>query len=338
MARGKLNQGHPLSRHVRVALLLVLALALLIYGVWQVGRLFDVFASRYSLITLVETSGGLIEGAPVTLAGQRIGQVDEIRFIPVEERVGGANISIRLSVNQSVREQIREDSEASLRTQGLLGDRFVDILPGSPAYAVLDPGDTLPSTPPLDYEDVLQTAAGTLEEVRTVVGDLQVMTRGLATGEGTIGALLADDRLYERMTVAATELAALLNTVNRSDGTIARLIRDPAMYDQLNSTLGRLDSLTAAIVAGQGTLGRLVSDDSLYMGLLGTVGRADSAVLGLQGFVAGVSEGDGSLGRLLEDPALYDELLRTVVDLQNLIRDIRDDPRRFRPEVQVDVF
>lgn len=338
MARGKLNQGHPLSRHVRVALLLALSLALLAYGVYQVGRLFDVFASRYSLVTLVESSGGLIEGAPVTLAGQRIGQVGEIRFIPIEEQTDGANIAIRLSVNTSVRDQIREDSEASLRTQGLLGDRYVDILPGSAARRILDAGDTLPSIPPLDYEDVLQTAAGTLEEVREVVGGLQVMTDRLAQGEGSMGALLADDRLYERMTVATTELAGLLRTVNQSDGTIGRLIRDPTMYDQLNRSLARLDSLGAAIVGGEGTLGRLVSDDSLYMGLLSTVGRADSAVVGLQGFVTGIGEGEGSLSRLLEDPALYDEMLRTIVDIQNLIRDIRDDPRRFRPEVQVDVF
>ncbi|HSH45712.1 MAG TPA: hypothetical protein VK966_07645, partial [Longimicrobiales bacterium] len=64
----------------------------------------------------------------------------------------------------------------------------------------------------------------------------------------------------------------------------------------------------------------------------------DSAVLGLQGFVDGISDSEGSLNRLLEDPALYDEFLKTIVDLQNLIRDIRDDPRRFRPEVRVDVF
>ncbi|HUE77930.1 MAG TPA: MlaD family protein [Longimicrobiales bacterium] len=338
MARGKLSRGDQWSRQIRVGIVLVLGLVILGYAIFQVGRLFDVFASRYELVTLVESSGGLIEGAPVTLAGQRIGQVAEIRFIPVERRAVGANLFIRLSINQNVQEQIRADSEASLRTQGVLGDRFVDISPGSPGLPVLEAGDTLPSHPPLDYEEVLQTAARTLTEVQGVVDDLHVMTGRMASGEGTIGALLADDRLYERMTVATGQLAGLLNAVNASDGTLGRMIRDPELYNRMNAALTRLDSLGLAILAGEGSLGRLIGDDALYEGMLGVVGRADSAVLGVQGLLSGIETGDGTMARLLEDPALYDEFLKTVVDLQNLIRAIRDDPRRFRPEVNVEVF
>lgn len=338
MARGKLNRGRQLTRQVRVGVVVIVALLLLAYSVYQVGRLFDVFAPRYQLITLVESSAGLIEGAPVTLAGQRIGQVAEIGFIPVDRRVGGANLYLRLSINETLREQIREDSEASLRTQGLLGDRFVDITPGSSRFAVLDPGDTIPSRPALDFEEVMQTAATTLAEVQGVVGDLQVMTRSLAAGEGTMGALLADDRLYERMTVASTELAGLLATINRSDGTVGRMIRDPSLYQRMNATLARLDSIGVAILQGEGSLGRLLREDELYDGLIGVVDRADSAVLGVQGLVAGVGDAEGTLARLIEDPALYDQFLRTIVDLQGLIAEIRANPEPFLPPVTVDVF
>ena len=338
MARGKLNRGGQIGRQVRVGAVVVVALMLLGYAVYQVGRLFDVFAERYPLVTLVESSGGLIEGAPVTLAGQRIGQVEQIRFIPVDQRAGGANLSVRLSLSEQVQEQVREDSRASLRTQGLLGDRFVDISPGSPAYPILRPGDTIPSEPALDYEQVLETASTTLNQVQDVVTDLEVVTTSLAAGEGTLGALLADDRLYERMTAATTELAGLLRAVNRSDGTLARLIDDPTLYNRLDAALVRLDSIGRVVLEGQGTLGRLVRDDTLYEGLVDVVGRADSALAGVEGFVEGVNEADGTVARLLEDPALYDQLLKTVVDLQTLIEAIRSNPRAFRPEVQVDVF
>jgi phospholipid/cholesterol/gamma-HCH transport system substrate-binding protein len=338
MARGKLNQGTQTAQNVRVAVVAVIGAIFLAYGIYQVGRLFDVFASRYELVTMVPSSSGLIEGAPVTLAGQRVGQVDEIRFIPVEERHGEDNLYIRLSLNENVRDQIREDSEAALRTQGLLGDRFVDISPGSMGYAVMGSGDTIPSRAALDYEEVLFTAASTLEQVQQVVGGLSTMATQIEAGEGTLGALLDDDRLYDRMTVATTELAAMLRAINRSDGTFARMIRDPAMYDRMNGTLARLDSLGAVILDGDGTLGRLIRDDSLYQGLVGVVGRADSAMTGVQGLIGGIESGDGTLARLLEDPALYDQFLKTVVDLQNLIRAIREDPRTYRPEIRVDVF
>jgi phospholipid/cholesterol/gamma-HCH transport system substrate-binding protein len=338
MARGKLSRGTQRASQVRVGMVLALGLVLLAFGTYQVGRLFDVFASRYPLIMLVENSAGLMAGAPVSLAGQRIGQVDEVQFIPVHQRHGTANIRIRLSVNREVQDQIREDSRATLRTQGLLGDRFIDISPGSSGRRMLEPGDTITAEPALDIEVVLETAARMLDDVQSITVDLQETTGRLARGEGTAGALLADDRLYERMVVASGELASLLNTLNRADGTIARLIHDPTMYDRMEGALARLDSLGAAILDGDGTLGRLFRDDSLYDGLLGVVGRADTTLVGVEGFVHGLTEADGTIRRLIEDPELYDQFLKAVVDIQTLIQAIRDNPRDFRPEVRVRVF
>lgn len=334
MARGKLNQGQQAAQQMRVGVVIIAALVLLAFGIFQVGRLFDVFATRYPLVTRIDGSAGLIEGAPVTLAGQRIGQVDEIRFIPIDERTDSTNVLVRLSVNSRVREQIRQDSRAALQTQGLLGDRYIDISPGTAGYAPLDPGDTLPSQPALDYEAVLRTASTTLDEVQQVVVDLRVLTDRLATGEGTLGALLEDDRLYDRMTTATTELSGLLRAVNRSDGTLARMIRDPELYDRMSSTLARLDSLGAVMLDGEGSLGRLVRDDSLYEGLVDMVGRADSTLAGVDGLVRSAT-GDGAVAKLLEDPELYDQFLKTVVDLQALIESIRENPEAFRPEIRV---
>lgn len=335
MARGKLNRGQQAARQVRVGIVLIVALILLAFGIFQVGRLFDVFATRYPLITLLESSGGMIPGSPVTLAGQRVGQVESVEFIPVETRSQGVTVRVVISVNESVRSQIREDSRAMLQTQGLLGDRFINISPGSPAYPPLEPGDTVRSLPALDYESVLRMAATTMDHMQDVVVDLRTLTNRLADGEGTLGALLTDDVLYERMTTATTELAGLLRSVNRSDGTMARVIRDPTLYENMNRTLARLDSLGALAMEGDGSLGRLMRDDSLYEGLLGVVGRADSTLAGVDGFIAGAAAGEGTLNRLIEDPELYDQLLRTIVDLQALIQAIREDPSALSPEVRV---
>lgn len=338
MARGKLSQGTQAASQVRVGLVIIVSLIVLIFGTYQVGRLFDVFASRYPLIMLVENAGGVMPGAPVTLAGQRVGQVSEVQFIPVHERVGSANIRIRLGVNRDIQDQIREDSRAALRTQGLLGDRFIDISPGSPATRILEAGDTIVAEPPLDIEVVLETARRTLDHVQAIAGDLQATTASLAAGEGTVGALLTDDRLYERMTAASGELAVLVNTLNGADGTLSRLIHDPAMYERMEAALVRVDSLAGAVLAGEGTLGRLMMDETLYDGMLGVVGRADTMLIGVEGVVLGLAEADGTIRRLMEDPELYDQLLKAIVDIQTLIQSIREDPREFRPEVRIRVF
>src|SRR5262245_16357845 len=93
-------------REVRVLGLLIIGVLLLIYGVYRVGKSFDVFASRYTLITLVPDVAGLREGAPVTIAGQRVGQVTHIGFIPVELKHGATNLELHLEVAENVKDQI----------------------------------------------------------------------------------------------------------------------------------------------------------------------------------------------------------------------------------------
>ncbi|HEX7049423.1 MAG TPA: MlaD family protein [Longimicrobiales bacterium] len=322
---------------LRVGLFLIIGLALLGYAVYRVGDLFDVFADRYPLVMLVPAAAGLLEGAPVTLAGQRVGQVDAIDFLPV----GAAepnHLSIRLSISQEVQAQIRADSRARIRTQGLLGDRYVDISPGTPGAPVLSPGDTIPAIPPVDYEDLLASAAETLEEARQLVTELRAVTDGLLAGRGTLGRLLTDEALYDRMVGATGELRTLLAGINGADGTLGRLIRDPALYERIHGAVARIDSLGALILHGDGTLGRLVRDDDLYRQLTGVVGHADSTITSLGASLGALTDGEGTLQRFLTDPALYDEFLKAVIDLQTLINDIRANPKKYRPEVNVDVF
>src|SRR5690606_27279900 len=146
-------------RKARVGALLAIGLLLLAYAVYKVGSVFDVFASRYELHALVPSALGLREGAPVTLAGQRVGQVQSIDFIPVEQRRPDANLNVTLAVNERVRDQIRRDSRAFFRMQGLLGDKYVDIAPGTAGAAILQPGDTLAVGESVDIELFMERAA-----------------------------------------------------------------------------------------------------------------------------------------------------------------------------------
>lgn len=346
--RARRGSGFDWSR-VRVGTAIIIALAILAYGIYQVGSLFDVFAERYILFMPVETTGGLMDGAPVTLAGKRVGQVDRIDFIPLRLQERDQNIMLALSIDEAVWEHIREDSEGRIRTQGLMGDKYVDIQPGSPAYAPLHPRDTLPSRPTVDIDRVLAQAYDALLDAQLVLADMRGITTGLRRGEGTLGRLLVDDTLYDRALDAADQAAGMLAAINRGEGTLGRLIADPILYDRLAGALARVDALGGAILQGRGTLGRLIASDTVYeqiLGLLGqasrTVARADTAIGGIGAFLGGLgADGDGAGGtlqRLLTDPRLYEEFLRAVIDLQTLIAEIRARPEVLRPEINLDIF
>jgi phospholipid/cholesterol/gamma-HCH transport system substrate-binding protein len=325
-------------RQVRVAALVIVGTLLLAYGVYRVGKVFDVFASRYELTTLVPSALGLRPGAPVTLAGQRIGQVKSIDFIPVSRKIGGDNLRIVIAVADGVQDQIRADSRAFLRTQGLLGDKFVDIEPGSSGARILQPGDTLSAGESLDIDQFLTLAAGALDQATGIVANLQDLTGGLTRGEGTMGQLLRDEQLYGNMNAATVEMRTVLAQINRADGTFGRLIRDPALYRQIHGAIARVDSLGALILHGDGSMSRMLRSDSLYRSVLGTLTTADSAVTDLSAFVQRFTTGDGAIQRLMSDPELYDQFLRAVTDVQTLINDIRLNPAKYKPNITVDVF
>lgn len=326
------------SRQLRVLSLVLVGLLLLAYGVYQVGRIFDVFADRYTLITLLPSVAGLREGAPVTLAGQQVGQVDAITFIPMSQKRAGNNLKVKLNVAERVRSQIRRDSRIQVRAQGLLGDKYIDISPGTLAAVMLHAGDTIPAVISMDMEQFLSQASEMLDQANVLVKDLGTITGSLARGEGTMGQLLHDERLYNRMVAATAEMQTMLASINRGNGTISRMIRDPQMYQRMVAAVSRVDSLGALALHGNGTLSLFLRDDSLYRGLAGTAAKADVAAGQFSDMLRKLSTPNGSLNRFMTDPRLFDEFLKSVVDLQTLIADVRQNPKKYVPPVNVKVF
>lgn len=325
-----MRRSTPITwEQARVGLVILVSLVILAVGLLFVGRTGSVFGERYRLVTLMESAAGLTPGGAVQLAGQPVGQVERIQLIPVDRRPSeGHAVAIWLSINRSVQDQIRADSRARVRTQGLLGDRLIDIQPGSPSAVVLQPGDTLEASEPLDYQRVLNEAEGAVRNLTDITRDLTGITRGLVEGEGTVGRLLTDPALYERLVDVGGRLDTALAAVNRQDGTLGRLVHQETLYDRLLSSMAAMDTVTGRLAAGQGTLGRLMASDSVYLRLAAAADRADS-------LLARLESGEGSAGRMLTDDRFYEELLRSVVELNAILADLRANPRKYVPPVEV---
>lgn len=325
-----MKRGTPMTwEQLRVGLLVLGGLAIGALALVLVGRTGNVFGQRYELVTLVRSAAGLVPGAAVQLAGQTVGQVDRVDLIPVDARPpSGEAVALWLNVNVDVRDQIREDSRAQVRTQGLLGDRLIDISPGGPGARVLEPGDTLTSATPVDYDALIADGAAAVGDLVEVTGDLSQLTRGVLEGRGTLGRLMTDDELYTRLTGLAASMDTLLDAAAQPGGPVMRMLSDDSLYLSLKRTVSALDSASARVARGEGTVGRMLADDSLYASLLSTVERTDS-------LLARVEDGEGSFGKMMEDPRLYEQLLKTVVDLGSLLEEVRENPDRYVPDVSV---
>jgi len=321
--------SHITWDQLRVGVTLLVGLTILAVSIFFIGQTGHVFGERYRLVIFMRSAAGLVPGAVVQLAGQSVGQVDEIELIKPDRRPpGGEAVAVWVAVNREVQDQIRADSRAQVRTQGLLGDRMIDISPGTAEQPVLADEDTLASAGSLDYDALLAQGASAVSELVDVLGNLSALTRGLLEGEGMLGKLVVDDAMYLRLLDLTSGLNEFLTLATDEASSLGRLLRDDEIYSSLRRTLAGLDTLTAFVERGEGTLGRLVTSDSLYRALSGVAGRTDS-------LLASIQAGEGSAGRMFTDETMYEELLRMVVEMNGLLADLRADPERFVPPIEV---
>ena len=314
---------------VRVGVAVTVALTVLAVAIFFIGETGAVFGERYRVIALMPSANGLIKGAGVRLAGQDVGKVDDISFVPVAERQNSDHVlRITLAINRSVQEQIRADSEARIRTQGLLGDKVIDITPGSPGLSILEEGDTIISAIAIDYEQMLGSASELVDDLAAMLRNMRSIADSLLAGHGTAGRLLMDTSLYVELLTTSRSMNDFLTAVGRGEGALAQLAGDDQLYQDLRSVVAGLDTLTTTLISGEGTLSRLLTDESLYANLNSTSARADS-------LLAALESGEGTLGRMLTDQELYESLLKLLVDVQAVVQELRENPRKYVPPIKV---
>ena len=306
---------------LKVGALILAAIAILTIAVVKLGEAADLFTKRYTLVTFLSNSNGLQKGGTVTLAGQLAGNVKTIDFLPPSGDTT-RNLRVTLEVEVRLRNLIREDSRIKLKSLGLLGDKVLDISPGTPRFAVLPAGDTIQSLPSLDYEAMLTQANGALTDVVALTHDLKSITGGIAHGDGTMGQLINSRTLYDQLNGTLTHLNSSLGKLDRPNGSFGKMVDDPALYNHLVDVTAQLDTVLAQLHSPHSSVGRLLTDDTLYTHMVAVTSQADTLLRAL-------STGSGTAGRIINDPALYDKLNKTLTDLGAILEDVRKNPRKY---------
>ncbi|MEO5903161.1 MAG: MlaD family protein [Gemmatimonadaceae bacterium] len=310
---------------LKVGIVIVAAIAVIGVAILKLGQSAHLFTRRYTLVTFVPGTAGLRVGGQVTVAGQLAGTVKAVDFLPVD-RDTTRNLKITVEIDQSLQDQVRRDSQAKLKTQGLLGDKIFDISPGTPKFAVLHDGDTLKLGEAIDYEAVLLQASTALDQVSSLTGSLQKVANEVASGEGTIGQLMTNRSLYDQLNSTLASTNVMIGRLQNPKGTVGQLLNDPTLYNNLSRMIGSADTLVATLGAevnsGKGTVGKLLRDDELY-------NRLVTAVAGVDTLVGSMQHGKGTVNKLFTDAELYDQILKSVTSLNAVLSDVRRDPRRY---------
>ncbi|HEY3308273.1 MAG TPA: MlaD family protein [Desulfuromonadaceae bacterium] len=343
---------------VRAGVFILVALVFLAGGVLLMGQKTKMFIPKGKLRIVMEDVAGLKEGAPVWLAGVDVGVVTDIRFANPEKT---NEVDISLEVSNNALKKIGPDSRITIKTRGLMGEKYVDVTPSQNYFE--KPATVLRGTPAVKLDDVLQKAGATFDRMNTIVENVY-------QGKGTLGRLSTDPSLYTNIVKLTEELHSLTVTINRGEGTLGKLNRSPEPYNKLISILNRADKTLLDIQASEGTLNRLIYDKTLYNKLTeladksnqaaedvrelnrkitskeGTLGmlindrtvyekgvtllnRADSSVKSIEEVASKINKGEGTVGKLVAEKDLYERMNRMVDDVDALVKDFKEHPRKY---------
>jgi phospholipid/cholesterol/gamma-HCH transport system substrate-binding protein len=335
---------------LKIGIVAILALVLLVVLVLAVGGEGGYFWQRYPLKARFSDVQGLKAGAVVRLAGKEIGTVRTVEF-------SGAEVEVGFELLEDVRPIVTSNTTAAIGSLSLLGEPIIDLRTAPGGTPLADHAYVKTTPPPASFAQLADTASTSLTQMDQLLTDIR-------TGKGTLGRIVTDDGLYTEMEALMASAARVANALDAGHGTLGSLIKDPSAYAALKSALENLQTTTARINSGQGALGRLLNDEAMGRSLAsttanlesmtgrltkgeGTIGklmtdqqlydRLNSMTARVDEVASGLAAGRGTAGQLLKDQQLYENMNQAVIDLRNLLADIRKDPRKYL-RVNVSIF
>lgn len=330
------------SIEVKVGLLILVSLGLLAGLILVMGGIN--FEPTFRVVVGFDNPGGLQSGAPVKIAGVKVGKVEEITFNtdPPEERAVDTLVYVHLSVEEKYHDTLRDNAVFYITTQGVLGEQFLAIDPGSNDRPVIADGDVVRGLDPprldrliAESYDLLHTTVSALRDNRPQIADMFDGLTKTLKGTGTFFEQNQDrlDRVaanVEKMTEegVATIEGARDQYVNNP--RIERIIKNVELLSAVTARDAPLVMSDARkTMAGVNKVVGVVGEDAQLAKIRGMLDdlaatSKDVRLAAADGraIAAHVRRGRGSVGALVMDEQLFD-------DLQELARDLKHNPWKF---------
>ncbi len=286
---------------LRVGTFVLVALAVFLVLIYILGARARLFEAKYTLYADFTEVGGLVEGATVRLAGVQIGRVSRVR-LPGEP---GGKVRVEMRIASQYVDRIRKDSIARIDTQGLLGDKIVEITVGSAGQPAVKPGAVLAAREPADLGRMLSQGS----EVVATIGTLSENLNRAAQ-------VLNESRVVADLAATAASARRISEQVEHGRGLAHALVyEEPAMLKKLDRLLASTQAILDRAERGEGAVGVLTSRES--------TAAARRFVRAMDRFAQAIDQKPGEGG--LVPALLFDPKYRAMAeDLRVVARNFRD--------------
>ncbi len=314
-----------ITREAKIGLFAAVSLAALYFG-YNFLRGKKVFSPLVTYYVVYNRIDGIVKSTPIYFKGLKVGQVEKLELF----RTDSANL-ILVTLNIDKKIQLSRSSEARIVSMDLLGGKAISLMIPS----LLDPiksKDTL-------IGSIETTLSASISEMITPVKNktenvLVSLDHILAEFEKVL-----DQGGTQNLTASTKDLAIIMKNLNEMSSTLNRVIK--SQEGNANQLAGNLEAITANIKRSNQDIAsslkhmNQLSDSLAQAPLKSTIEQLNKTSIELASISKKLNSGEGTAGMLLNDEALYNNLNKTTEELNALLKDLRENPKRY---INVSVF
>jgi phospholipid/cholesterol/gamma-HCH transport system substrate-binding protein len=276
------------SKNIRLGLFILIGTVFLILAIYFIGSNQSMFSSTFKVRILFNNVSGLMIGNNVRYSGIDVGTVDDIQILD------DTTIEVRILIKESSVKYIKSNAIASIGTDGLMGNKLININPVATKGFPLKNGDFLKSIQSVDSDNMLRTLQKTNEDIYIVAKNLRVISERV-NQSNTLWSILSDSIVSEniknaivdiqltssRSAIITGDLSNIVKSVKDGKGSLGTLLTDTIFSNKLKQTLvqiqlisdtlafitGDLNYISRHVKSGEGTLGTLIMDTTFVNNL-----------------------------------------------------------------------
>jgi phospholipid/cholesterol/gamma-HCH transport system substrate-binding protein len=178
---------------LKVGIVVTIAFIIVFLAIMFAGNIEKAFAPRVMIYAVFNDVRGLREGSPVWFSGVEIGSVTSLKFSFHQ------TIEVEMSIMSDTLRYLKADSRANVLTLGLLGDKYVEITPGTKFSEDLKPGEFIMGSIPTEIQDVVETSQESIAKISDFINMLEGIITKIEKGEGTISKFIKDPSVAARV-------------------------------------------------------------------------------------------------------------------------------------------
>lgn len=267
------------SDNIKLGIFVLAGLALLIAFLYMLGKNQSFFSNRFQITAQFENVNGLAPGGNVRVSGIVVGVVESVTL------VNDTLVEVSLRLDDNMRQVVRKNTVASIGTDGLVGNRVVNLLPAKDPAPLIEPGDVIQSEKDVSTTEMLRTLDQTNRNVLEISEGL-IQTIDRINKSAQLATLLNDVSLSHNLKAAlvnlrnttaaasatATDLQTVMTGIRKGEGTAGALLRDTMLVHELNQAARKLQTVETQA-------GHLVQNmDSLVQSMAGMVSSVQADI------------------------------------------------------------